>query len=78
MWTWSLILEVIVKVLDGIQCYFREVPDFFGFFSFCFYVSISLVNCKLAEMSILLLYFLQVCFFLWLIKVYAVCFQKHI
>lgn len=52
--TWSLILEVVVKVLEGTQFYFRGVPDFFGFFIFCFYVSISLVSCKLAEMSILL------------------------
>lgn len=48
----------MVKVFEGTQCYFRGVPDVLVcfIFIFCFYVSISLVNCKLAEMSILLLY----------------------
>lgn len=27
-WTWNLILEVMIEVLEGTQCYFRGVSDF--------------------------------------------------
>lgn len=48
----------MVEVLEATQCYFRGVSDFLVW---CFYFflceSSSLVNCKLAQISILLLFF---------------------